>query len=122
MPDAQLDLPPISDELMQQMLPTTQPYSVAILRKGPQYSPPRSDPIIWEHGRRNFALRSAGLLSVVLPVRDGTDLAGISIFNRDVEETERIMRGDPAVAVGVLTFEVHPTRSFPGDQLPYPGI
>jgi hypothetical protein len=45
-------------------------------------------------------------------------LAGISIFDTDVAEAERIMSGDPAVQAGVLTFEVHQTQSFPGDRLP----
>src|SRR5712692_2059956 len=31
----------------------------AFAPKGPAYDPPRSDGVIWEHGRRNFALRAA---------------------------------------------------------------
>jgi hypothetical protein len=117
-PESDLELPSISDDFMLQARATTRAYALVILKKGPEYAPPRSDPIIWEHGRRNHALRAAGLLSIVCPVSDGTDVAGIALFDRDVAETERIIRGDPAVAAGVLTFEVHPTRSFPGDRLP----
>jgi hypothetical protein len=116
-----LELPSIPDELMRQMLPTTRRYTIAILKKGPGYRPPSSDPIIWEHGRRNFALRAAGLLSIVCPVSDGTDLAGIGIFDAEPAEVDRIMAGDPAVEAGVLTFEVHPARGFPGDRLPEAG-
>ena len=29
----------------------------------------------------------------------------------------RIMSADPAVRAGVLTYRIHPTRSFPGSRL-----
>jgi hypothetical protein len=113
-----LDLPLISDEVMRQSLHPLRGYTIALLTKGPAYDPPRSDGIIWEHGRRNFALRDAGLLAIVCPIADGSELAGISIFDAEPADVERIMAADPAVEAGVLTFEVHPTRSFPGDRLP----
>ena len=116
-----LELPAISDEFMQQALSTTRGYTVVILKKGRAYEPPRSDPVIWAHGRRNFALRAAGLLAIVCPINDGSELAGISIFDGEPAEVEQIMAADPAVQVGVLTFEIHPTRSFPGDSLPTAG-
>src|SRR6202040_2838663 len=78
-----LQLPEISDAFMQRALPTTRGYTVVILKKGPAYDPPRSDGIIWEHGRRNFALRAAGLLSIVCPIRDESAVAGIGIFDAD---------------------------------------
>ena len=111
-------LPVISDEMMQRGLATTRGYTVAILKKGPAYDPPRTDPIIWEHGRRNFALRAAGLLAVVCPISDGTELAGIGIFDADPPSGEQILLGDPAIQASVLTYEVHAARSFPGDALP----
>lgn len=111
-------LPEISDDLMRQLLPTARPFTVIVLHKGPAYAPPNTDPVIWEHGRRNFALRAAGLLRIVCPVADGTPLAGIGVFDADPETTEALLRGDPAIAAGVLTYEVHASRSFPGDALP----
>jgi hypothetical protein len=114
----ELDLPRISDGVMQQSLRTVRGYTIAILKKGAAHDPPRTDGIIWEHGRRNFALRAAGLLVIVCPIADGSELAGISIFDAPPVDVERLMAADPAVAAGVLTFEVHPTRSFPGDRLP----
>jgi hypothetical protein len=75
-------------------------------------------PVIWEHGRRNYALRADGILAIVCPISDDTEIAGIGIFNADVEQTKRLMDGDPAVAEGVLNYEIHSTRSFPGDELP----
>jgi hypothetical protein len=111
-------LPTIADEFMRQALSTARPYTLVILHKGAAFDPPRSDSIIWEHGRRNFALRAAGLLSIVCPVSDGTHLAGVGIFDAAPGEVERIIAADPAVAAGVLTFEIHPTRGFPGSCLP----
>jgi len=111
-------LPLVSDELMRQQLPTMRGYTVVILKKGAAYAPPGSDATVWEHGRRNFALRAAGLLSIVCPISDGTELAGIDIFDAEPDEVERLIRADPAVAAGVLTYEIHPTQSFPGDCLP----
>jgi hypothetical protein len=114
-----LDLPSISDDFMRQGLASTRSYTIAIIRHGPAYDPPRSDPIIWEHGRRNYALRAAGLLSIVCPIRDDSDMGGIGIFDTDPASVERILQGDPAVQAGVLTYEIHPSRSFPGDCLPH---
>jgi hypothetical protein len=113
-----LTLPDISDAFMRAAMTTTRGYTVAVLHKGPAYDPPRTDSIIWEHGRRNFALREAGLLAIVCPIRESGPMAGISIFNAEPAEVEQIMAGDPAVIAGVLTYEVHASRSFPGDSLP----
>jgi hypothetical protein len=118
---ASMQLPEIADEFMRQALSTTRSYTIVILKRGPAYDPPRSDGIIWEHGRRNFALRAAGLLAIVCPISDGNGLAGIAIFDADQSEVERIIAADPAVEAGVLTFEIHLARSFPGDALPAAG-
>ncbi|HEX4203740.1 MAG TPA: hypothetical protein VHZ51_06010 [Ktedonobacteraceae bacterium] len=108
----------ITDEFMRQMLSTTREYCIAIVRPGPHKYEDGADKIIWEHGRRNFALRAEGLLSIVCPVADDSNLAGVGIFNATVEEVKKIMEEDPAVKAGVLVYEVHPCRSFPGDSLP----
>jgi hypothetical protein len=34
------------------------------------------------------------------------------------EEIAQIMDSDPGVQAGIFTYEVHPSRSFPGDSLP----
>jgi len=101
---------------MRQALPTTREYTLVILH-GPNREVPNADAIIWEHGRRNFALRAAGLLAVVCPIRDGSGVAGVGVFNAEPSTVEQLMQGDPAVQAGILTFEVHTTRSFPGDAL-----
>ncbi|MGK2378332.1 hypothetical protein [Gordonia tangerina] len=111
-------MPTVTDAEMQTSLQYAQPYSVVILRTGPNYDSPEASAIIWEHGRRNFALRAAGALAVVLPVIDDTDVCGVGVFDRDVETTTTLMDDDPGVAAGVFTFTVHPARGFPGDALP----
>jgi hypothetical protein len=108
----------ISDEYMRQMLPTAKNYSVVILKATPKRAEPGADKIVWEHGRRNFALRQDGTLAIVCPVTDGSDVKGISIFNASVDETKKIMDEDPGVKAGVFVYEVHACSGFPGDSLP----
>lgn len=107
----------ITDDFMRQMLGKARPYSVVVLKKGPNYRADGDRSIIWEHGRRNFALRAAGQLAVVVPLASETDMAGIGLFTTSLEETAALMADDPAVKAGWLTFEVYAGRSFPGDGL-----
>jgi hypothetical protein len=107
-----------SDDEMKALLPTANAYSVAILKAGPNYGSPEAAQIIWEHGRRNFGLREQGVLAVVLPVTDDSDVCGIGVFTCSAEEVVAIMEGDPGVAAGVFHYDVHPCRGFPGDHLP----
>lgn len=108
----------ITDEFMQQMLSTSRSYSLVILKPGPNKHMDGAEKIIWEHGRRNFALRADGILSIVCPISDGNNVSGIGIFNADVEEVKKIMDEDPGVKAAVFVYEVHACRSFPGDSLP----
>ena len=108
----------ITDEFMRQMISRTRNYCVVILKAGPNRNKPGVEKIIWEHGRRNFALRAEGLLSIVCPVSDGSNVSGVGIFNADIDEVKSIMDEDPAVKEGVFVYEIHACRSFPGDSLP----
>ncbi len=47
-----------------------------------------------------------------------SEVSGVGVFTTDVEETRRLMEGDPGVQAGWFTFDVHASRSFPGDVLP----
>ena len=107
----------ITDEQMRQMMSMTRNYCTVILKAGPNKKMDGVEKIIWEHGRRNFELRADGVLSIVCPVTDGSDVSGIGIFNASVAEVKKIMDGDPGVKTGVFVYEVHPCRSFPGDSL-----
>jgi hypothetical protein len=108
----------ITDEYMKEMMTKTKYYSLVILKAGPNRYKPGVEQIIWEHGRRNFSLRYDGLLSIVCPVPDESELRGIGIFNSDSETVKKIMDDDPGVKTGVFIYEIHPCRSFPGDFLP----
>ena len=77
----------ITDDFMRQRLSQARNYTIVILKKTSRTSEPGADKIIWEHGRRNMAMNADGLLPVVCPVNDGTDLAGVGIFDASVEET-----------------------------------
>jgi len=107
----------VPDDVMQAGLATTRAYALAILREGPAYHDEGARTIVWEHGRRNFGLRADGLLNVVCPVNDDSEVCGVGIFDATVEEVERIMAGDPGVVAGVFRYDVHACRSFPGDSL-----
>jgi len=108
----------ITDDFMQEMIGKTRPYCLMILKAGPNKHMPGVQTIIWEHGRRNFALRAEGVLAIVCPINDGSEISGIGIFNATADEVRTIMDGDPGVQAGVFTYELHPCRGLPGTSLP----
>jgi hypothetical protein len=108
----------ITDEHMREALQHVRGYSLVLLRSTARRGEPGADAIVWEHGRRNFALREQGVLCIVGPVRGDGDLAGFGIFDAGLDETRAIMDGDPGVQAGIFTYEIHPCVSFPGDRLP----
>ena len=90
-------MPEITDDFMRQMISRTKEYCIVILKAGPNKNKAGVEKIIWEHGRRNFALREQGLLPIVCPVSDGSSVSGIGIFNASIDEVKRIMAEDPGV-------------------------
>lgn len=108
----------ITDEYMQQMLMTSKEYTLVLLKSNPDVQKENIQHLIWEHGRRNFQLRAEGLLSIVAPVTQQNELAGIAILQTDAAKAKEIMDEDPAVKEGVFLYEILPVRSFPGDSLP----
>ena len=107
----------ITDDYMREMLLKTKPYTIVILHRTSKYNEPGMDKVVWEHGRRNFQLRNDGILRIVCPVRDRSDICGVGIFRTDADETKKIMDEDPGVKAGIFVYETHPARSFPGDCL-----
>jgi hypothetical protein len=108
----------ITDVDMRAMLPTTKAYTAVILKAGPNRLAEGASAIVWEHGRRNFSLRADGLLPIVCPVTDDTEVSGIGIFDLDVDEARKVMDEDPGVQAGIFVYELHPVRGFPGSSLP----
>lgn len=107
----------ITDEYMYSMLAITKSYCVVVLKAGPNITSENAKKIIWEHARRNFALRSEGKVAVVAPVAREGDIAGFYIFNTNEQEAIEIMNDDPGVKEGVFEFVTYPCKSFPGDAL-----
>ena len=116
-------LPAVTDQMLRDSLQRVRPYTVCILRAAPRYQEPGPtreswvENLIWEHGKRNYALYLAGLMRMVCPVGDGSGTTGVSIFDADPDEVDRIMRQDPGVKVGLFTYEIHPTQTFPESRL-----
>jgi hypothetical protein len=112
-------LPEVSDETMRERLGGVREYTAVLLRKTDKFVRPDVDPIVWEHGRRNMALVEHGVLAIVLPVNDDPgDWAGLAIFTVGLKEVAEIMDNDPAISAGILSYELHPVRGFPGSGLP----
>ena len=105
------------DDEMRARLAGAAEFTTVILRRGPHYGAEGADAIVWEHGRRNFRLREHGLLRIVCPVMDDTDVCGIGIFAATVDQVRELMAGDPGVSAGVFVYDTHPCRGFPGDSL-----
>jgi uncharacterized protein YndB with AHSA1/START domain len=111
-------LPQVTDASMRERLSRAGTYTVVVLRVTDELVLPRVDAVIWEHGRRNMQLGEVGLMPIVLPVSDDTDVAGFGIFAASVEDTRTAMDGDPGVRAGLFTYDLHPVRGFPGASLP----
>src|SRR3954451_22493166 len=103
---------------MRERLSHANPYTALVLRATPAFVRPDVDATVWEHGRRNMQLVEAGLLPVVLPVNDDSDVAGFGVFAAALDDTRTILEEDPAVRAGIFTYELHPVRGFPGAALP----
>jgi len=70
----------ITDDFMREMLGRSKGYVAVLLKARPKRrEAPGADSIVWEHGRRNFGLRRDGILAIVCPTTDGSELSGIGI-------------------------------------------
>ena len=107
----------VTDDQIQQLAATAQPYSVALLWWGPERRMAGADAIELEHQRRMVSLRHDGVIAVLCP-GGSEQLAGVAIMTVAAEEAETVMAGDPCVQAGMIRCEVHPCLGFPGDALP----
>jgi YCII-related domain-containing protein len=108
----------ITDEYMRDRIANARSYSIVILRMRSPKGRREDGPILWEHGRRNFELHAAGKLPIVCPATDDSNVAGVYIFDVDIEGVKRIMDGDPGVQAGIFEYEVHPCKGFLGSASP----
>ncbi len=111
-------VPEITNEFMLDMLSKSKNYYLVILKKTDKYNEPGVEKILYEHGKRNFELREAGLLSIVCRIKDHGEISGVGIFNTSFEELKLIMAEDPGVKSGIFSYDVHLCSSFAGDSLP----
>lgn len=80
---------------MMQMISQAKLFSIVLLKSGSNYGTPESQPIIWEYARRNFELREKGLLSIICPVSDESDLKGIGILMRTWNKPKKLWKAIP---------------------------
>src|SRR6516164_6619770 len=112
-----------TDEMLQGALQHIRPYTVCILKAGLSFQEPGPareswvTDLIWEHGKRNYALYLAGLMRIVCPIGDGSGTTGVGIFDADPDKVDQIMRQDPGVKAGLFTYELHATQTFPESTL-----
>ena len=108
----------ITDEYMREDLGRAREYALVLLHPGEHYRRDGRDEIVWEHGRRNFSLRADGVMPIVGPIPDDSDLVGVCVLDAPLHRAAEIMDGDPSIREGIFVYEIHPLRSFPGDALP----
>jgi len=107
----------VTDEQIQQLAATAQPYSVALLHWGPERHMDAADATELEHQRRLVSLRADGVIAILCPAASET-LAGVIIMTVPPEEARTIMDGDPCVQADMIRCEVFQVHGFPGDALP----
>ncbi|TDE11174.1 hypothetical protein [Jiangella asiatica] len=107
----------VTDEQIRDLAETAKPYSLAVLRWGPQRHMDRAEATELEHQRRMVSLRADGVIAILCPIASAT-LAGVAVMNVPIEEAEEIMDADPCVRTRMILCEVYSCHSFPGDTLP----
>jgi hypothetical protein len=107
----------ITDEQIQQLAATAQPFTVALLSWGPERHRDGAAAIELEHQRRMVSLRADGVIAILCPVASDT-VAGVAIMTTTREEARAILDDDPCVRAGMITVEVFAAHGFPGDALP----
>ena len=90
-------LPELTEERFRENLQKARTYTVVILKAGPRFKMPGPDgdpeitAIIMKHGKRNMALRAAGIMPIVCPIGDGSGVTGVCVFGiRDARWGEAI--------------------------------
>ncbi len=107
----------VTDEEIQQLAATAQPYSLAVLTWGPERRMNGADAIELEHQRRLVSLRADGVIAVLCPVSSDA-ICGVAILTVAPDEARAVMQEDPCVRAGMMRVEVHQCHGFPGDALP----
>ena len=107
----------VTDAQIQALAATAKPFSLAQFRWGPDRHQDGAEAIELEHQRRLVSLRADGVIAILCPVLSDT-VAGVAILTEPLEKAQEIIAADPCVQAGMMTGEVYPCLSFPGDALP----
>jgi uncharacterized protein YciI len=100
-------------------------YVLALLFRGPNRpeDPAKVEELFRGHMSNSARMYDAGKLLIAGPFMDKTDLRGIWIFDSDsIEECEKLVAGDPAVAQGMFRVEYHPWYSAKGITIKRPDV
>lgn len=107
----------VTDEQIQHLAATAKHYSLVQLRWGPDRHRDGAEAIELEHQRRMVSMRADGVIAILCPVISDT-VAGVAIMTVPTEAAQEIMAADPCVRARMMTYDVLPCLSFPGDTLP----
>ena len=107
----------VTHDEVRRLAATAHPYSLAILRWGPARLQGGGVEAENAHQRRMVELRRDGKIAILCPVTSDS-ICGVAILTVPLEEASAIMEGDPCVQLGMMSCEVLPCHSFPGDVLP----
>lgn len=107
---------------IQQQISKGKPYVLLLLKIGPTPSgeTPEDEKRQMEHLQHLFKLKQQGKLPLFGPVSDeNSNLRGIGIFDLpSVEEAEKLIKNDPHIQGGYLSYELYPWFGIRGDTLP----
>ena len=109
----------VTDEQVRQLAETAKPYSLALLRWGPERYRDGADADRARTPAPHGLARADGVIAILCPIQSDS-LAGLAILNVPPDVASEIMDGDPCVRAGMMRCEVHPCVGFPGDVLPAP--
>jgi hypothetical protein len=107
----------VTDEQIRDLAATAKPYSLVLLRWGPQRYQDGAEAIELEHQRRMVSLRAGGVIAILCPILSDTT-AGMAVMTVPAEEAQEVMAEDPCVRAGMMTYEAYSCLGFPGDALP----
>jgi hypothetical protein len=89
----------VTDEQIRQLAETAKPYSLALLRWGPERHMDGAEETEREHQRRMVSLRADGVIAILCPVASDT-VAGVAIMNVRPRKPERSWTGTHAYRRG----------------------
>jgi hypothetical protein len=107
----------VTDAQIQDLAATAGPATLGVLRWTADRHRDGAAEVELEHQRRMVTLRADGVIAILVPVLSDT-LAGLAVMTVGVDEAGALFEEDPCVRAGMMTYEVHPCLTFPGDAAP----